>query len=471
MKRWKHIVPVIGITAATLLTSFALYGEMVDREEQRCWEELTTAAQTVQSEITTKFKDEIVKLHQIEAMMLIDDYLDVESIEKLHIDVVQPTTIFSRIDVLYPDNVLVSNGKEYSIETEIDFLELVDREEYITKRKTDPKTGKECVYYVLPVIKEEQLGAILIGMIESETLKDMFQPRIYNGLANICIIDSEDGNYIMDSWHDTLENVYEQENRKRAKGYEDIDLKYETKTLQTGTIAFESRTTGKNLYMYYMPLEMYQWQLAIFVQEDVVFKHLISYRELFVFTECIEVLLLLMYFAWNVDMVRKLEKSNAEIVQRKEELKWISYRDALTSMYNRTKYTEVLDQLQNQTLTDIGIIYMDLNGLKQINDSQMHEAGDRYICSAANVILDLFKEAGYRIGGDEFVVLAEQMEENIFWEKVSVLKENMEQEHVSISTGAAWQSKCENIHVLIKKAEEKMYQEKEKYYQLHKKVR
>lgn len=471
MKTMKRILPVICITLAVLIISFLLYSEIMRLEEKRCWQELGTTAQTVKREITTKFEDEIVKLHLIETMMLEDDYLDVESIERLHIDMLEPTTIFSRIDVLYPDNILVSNGIKHSVEHSIDYEQLKEKGEYLTSRRTDEQTGKECVYYVLPVVKDDEIRAVIIGVIDAMGLAEIFQPLIYNGEANVCIIDADDGAYIMDSWHDTLENLYAQTEREKLKEYEHIDLQDEMKNLRTGTIAFVSRTTGKPLYMYYMPMDIHNWQLAIFVQESVVFKYLFSIQKLFVLVGITEVILLVLYFGWNIRTVKQLERSNAEISRRKEQLKRISYKDMLTSMYNRNKYTEVKNALREKLLENVGIIYMDLNGLKQINDSQMHEAGDRYICNAAHVILNVFDEKSYRIGGDEFVVLADGIEQAEFMEKVTVLQENMKKEKISISIGIAWKEKCEDLGNLLKCAEEEMYKDKDAYYLTHKKKR
>lgn len=467
----RRILPVVAITLAVMVISLVLYREVMNLEEERCWDELRTTAQTVTREITSKFNDEIVKLHLIKTMMLEDDYLDVDSIEKLHIDIVEPTTIFSRIDVLYPDNTIVSNGTKRSLEKEVDFKQIKEKGEYLTARKTDTQTGKECAYYILPVVEEEVIRAVIIGVIESNGLAEIFQPLIYDGEANICIIDADDGNYIMDSWHETLENLYDQKERKRLKEYEDVDLQSEMESLHTGTIAFVSNTTGKSMYMYYMPMDIYNWQLAIFVQGSVVFRYLFSFQRLFLFAGMVELILLVVYFGWNLSTVRQLEKSNAEILKRKEQLRQISYKDMLTSMYNRNKYTEVKNFLREKIVANMGVVYMDLNGLKQINDSQMHEAGDRYICDAAYVILNIFDEKSYRIGGDEFVVLADGIEEDEFLKKVERLKSDMKKGNISISMGMQWQAECQDLGALLKSAEEEMYQDKDCYYLTHEKKR
>lgn len=467
MKKMKRIFPVVCISAFMIITSQMLFHELLKREETKCWQELSTTAKAVNREITRKFQDEIVKLHLLEAIMIEDDIFDASTIGKLHINTIQPTTIFSRIDVLYPDQTLISNGVTHVVRDNIRFEDVVANGEGLTERKTDFMTGKECIYYVLPVLKDGEIFSVLVGMIDADSLSEIFRPLIYNGQANICIIDSEDGSYIMDSWHDELGNAYETGDRKKKKGYEDVDLQKALKNLETGAAAFESQTTGKNLYMYYTPMGMFDWQLSIFAQEDVLFGNLLSLRRVFLFARIAETFLLMLYFAWNIGMVNRLENSNAEIEKQKEQLKHISYSDMLTSMYNRNKYIEVCSALRKQEQQSAGVAYIDLNGLKQINDTQSHEAGDYYICSAARIISQLFEKSCYRIGGDEFVILTISMEREQFMEKMEMLKEKMQSEHVSISVGFLWEESCDDLDALLKEAERRMYQEKKEYHLIH----
>lgn len=467
MKEIKRLLPVIGITIFTLVISLLLYYEVMERETERCWRELGNTAQAVNREINTKLEDEAVKLHLIEEIMIQDNIRGVEDIGLLHLDLVKTTTIFSRIDILFPDNVLVTDGVERKLETIVDFDRVAEKGEYITRRKLDTRTGKQCVYYVLPVMKEKEVLAVLIGMLEPEVLSEAFMPIYYNGQISICMIDSADGSYIMDTWHSELGNIYETGYREKRKGYEDIDIQEEMINLNTGTVAFESKTTGKTLYMYYTPVGMFGWQLAIFAPEDVLFSNQIALRRVFLFAGIVEAVVLILYFVWNIRTVHLLERGNEEISRQKEELKHISYRDMLTSMYNRNKYSVVLEALRGQVQEKIGVAYIDLNGLKRVNDTQSHEAGDNYIRNTAKIISDIFYKKCYRIGGDEFVIIVPEMEQTDFEERIAVLRENMRTAHISIAIGFVWEEVCEDIQKLLKKAEKQMYADKEQYYRTH----
>lgn len=152
--------------------------------------------------------------------------------------------------------------------------------------------------------------------------------------------------------------------------------------------------------------------------------------------------------------------------EEQEYLRYLSYADMLTKLYNRNKYIEVIDNFDNEHTKDIGIAYIDLNGLKKINDEQGHEAGDQLIINAANVLKDVFPNQSYRIGGDEFVVISTGIKREDFNQKIKDLKIKMKQNNVSVSTGTVWKSRIEDIEQVLKEADKYMYVEKDKYHKM-----
>lgn len=154
--------------------------------------------------------------------------------------------------------------------------------------------------------------------------------------------------------------------------------------------------------------------------------------------------------------------------ERRRMLEVMSYSDKMTGCANRNAYirrTEILRR--NHAGVSLGAAVCDLNGLKGINDTYGHAAGDKAICGLANGLTRIFPEdCVFRLGGDEFVILCSDISEEEFEEKMrDVIRRSGEEWCVSVSVGYAWTKSCRSPQELIERADTKMYREKRKYYE------
>ena len=160
--------------------------------------------------------------------------------------------------------------------------------------------------------------------------------------------------------------------------------------------------------------------------------------------------------------------SNSLSMKKQQEwLEYLSYRDMLTKLYNRNKYIDTVESYEKKTIKQVGAAYVDLNGLKKVNDQQGHEAGDHLIQNAANAIASAFPDQSYRVGGDEFVILVIGVGEEEFLKKIDEMEEKMKEQQVSISIGPVWKARTEDLEKMLKDADALMYEEKEKYHKKH----
>lgn len=125
---------------------------------------------------------------------------------------------------------------------------------------------------------------------------------------------------------------------------------------------------------------------------------------------------------------------------------------------------EVLEELRGENLKQTGVAYIDLNGLKGVNDKQGHDAGDQLIHHAATVISGVFGDQVYRIGGDEFVLICPRIEKAEFDQKIADLLQDMKQSNISVSLGKVWREDLINIEEMLQEADHLMYVEKEDYH-------
>ena len=142
--------------------------------------------------------------------------------------------------------------------------------------------------------------------------------------------------------------------------------------------------------------------------------------------------------------------------------------DALTGFKNRKAYYDEIEMIEHdpeQSARPLGVVFADINGLKRVNDSEGHEAGDRLISEIAKAIRGVFVDANiYRLGGDEFVVFAFEENEEIFTEKLKVLA-HCWKEGCSAALGSVWLEQAKELEQHVALADQAMYRDKRHYYE------
>lgn len=155
-----------------------------------------------------------------------------------------------------------------------------------------------------------------------------------------------------------------------------------------------------------------------------------------------------------------------------ERLEYMSNIDTLTGVKNRNSMNARVDwHVKNDFTVDVpyGVIFADLNGLKQCNDTGGHEAGDKLLKNAAALLVKHFGEYEiYRSGGDEFVVIVPECSKEVFEKKLADLRaESGYGAPVCLAIGSAWSTKGEELRHCMHLADEAMYADKSEYYAQH----
>lgn len=171
---------------------------------------------------------------------------------------------------------------------------------------------------------------------------------------------------------------------------------------------------------------------------------------------------------------KKLQETLEREQEQEQELgsaRYLAYTDPLTGVKSKHAYLEAVDKIEKEILDgsrkDFGVIVCDLNGLKTINDTLGHEAGDSYIKAGCELICREFCHSPvFRIGGDEFVVLLEGSDyiirHDLLAEIDNSVEANLEKGEVVVSTGmdvyVPGEDSC--YSAVFERADKKMYERK-----------
>lgn len=157
-----------------------------------------------------------------------------------------------------------------------------------------------------------------------------------------------------------------------------------------------------------------------------------------------------------------------EQVEKEMQLDFVTKRDALTGIFNRSFFIEEFARLDHEDSYPIGVILLDLNGLKLINDAYGFEHGDQVLMLVSKALQEFTKEIGdlFRIGGDAFAFLTVKTNEKLIkgfirqiHERISKLKYLNISLNVSIGH-ALKKDHSELSEEIFKQAESDMYKHK-----------
>ena len=170
----------------------------------------------------------------------------------------------------------------------------------------------------------------------------------------------------------------------------------------------------------------------------------------------------------NVTGMILVFRDSTEKIERLKQVEYLSLHDHMTSLYNRKYMQDSIKRLDTKRNLPFSVIYMDVNGLKLVNDSLGHDMGDKLIVSVANALKGMLRSDDIvgRIGGDEFLVLlpktdiestervAERIERAVSETKIGALVP-------SIALGCAVKTEeDQSVYDTLKRAEASMYKGK-----------
>lgn len=181
------------------------------------------------------------------------------------------------------------------------------------------------------------------------------------------------------------------------------------------------------------------------------------------------------YTEKDKDILSFVSNQVAMAIRRKQDetsLKVLGFRDSLSGLYNRRYFEEEMRRMDKRRQGSVGLIIVDVDGLKLVNDMFGHESGDMLLSNVAKLLISCFRDQDIvaRIGGDEYAVLLHDADVKTVKaackrvkKRITAQEENVDSHHppLSLSIGFAVSDSVDvPMRELFKQADSNMYREK-----------
>lgn len=625
-KQLSQLMPTLVVLILILALTVTMYNISLKQEEEECWNRLENASEAIIQSIQSRVNDDLNYLRLIGKDFSNEDHLPTYEEYRDRFATFEDVSLFERVDLLMKNNTLYTMHGDVQQIYSNDFLILNSTAEYMDLVHTDTLTNERSVNYYVPILQNDSVVAYLVGVIQCDALDEKFYTPILNGKTHNLIIDTTDGQVVMDNKNMNIDNIASDTDFKLLASKKNVVKAINS--LKSGVVTFKKGNI--NQYLIYKPVKIYNWELLITVSENVAFASTLMLKQNYMIMVICEIVILLLYCGFYIKKVRRIslkshelsedlnvsntliqcvrilsnsadqKRSIDEILQiicefyqaqrcyvldldmdnkktngiyeygkqyddihvenmvrlclehmdlvnqffenqksyyiddvtneisvtspiyssfiqqkihsiivvpfmddkqingvfavdnpkqnyyqkdfleslcffiktamarekEKAKLKNLSYVDSLTYAQNRNHFNEYIEQNRNKELHFLGVIYLDLNGLKEVNDKMGHIAGDTLIITASYVLQEIFLDNSYRVGGDEFVVIEQDVSELLFFDQYSKLLNRMKELEISVATGCVWKEACINLSEILQEADQKMYEDKKHYYSL-----
>ena len=448
--------------AITLFSAIVLSGTVFvcarragEEVTQRSFDELTTATKELAKDINNATRTDQTILSAMAELIAGQDEDDLDSVLRIMNTFSLDKTFVSTVVLLRPDGtLLLTDGARYDVSDTFDFETEAARGAYISDRVTSYFAPEKLVVRnVAPVKRDGETIAILYGVVLLQELSRNYQIDLYNGNAVLLLVDGNNGDILLDTWHDSLGNLSELRGRKMLKGYTYEEAMKKIPNGIGGDMCTVSQSTGLTIYLHYEPVGINNWSVVLGVSEGEALAGTRGVVQTLSVMTLIVTALLLSYLGFMVWYLASARRSAFRM----------SVTDQVTGLFNRSAFEKYLNESEPHTFSHTVCVYIDVNGLHELNNKHGHEAGDKLLQSVAECLRAQFPDDGlYRIGGDEFVVFS-KADAAVCEARMQAVSSALAAQDYSISYGIAAQETTEGLSDLVREADENMLNNKRCY--------
>ena len=432
-----------------LLISFcsASYNKRAKQLNQgECFSTLTSSSADAAHIIEANLNGGLNSMHII-ARQFSQTGLDNLKLVKAILGSFATNSISHHIGILLSDNtVLTPEGTVIDANGILNFSdEVADTEHISCASPSVYDHDKLMLHGFVPIVIDGETVGLFFDEVDPEAAAKAWSPEMYDDQARFCIIDRTNGSIMINDNDAISQNINEIGNEH---------LISEVMNGKSGYMGLPIK--GELTFACYMPLDTTgEWEIIFFVSAEKTLEASNVMRKNFYVFLIEEGFVFLMFMAWiflfNKHSIKKTEES--------------ANFDALTGLQNRNMF-EKFCRSKKDNSGDLACIYIDVNGLHEVNNTQGHSAGDRMLKTISDTLRNAFADAEiFRIGGDEFVIFQDNGSGTGINLKIRSVKEQLKTNNYHISAGISFSNGNTHINDIVKDAEKKMFDNKKIYYE------
>ena len=294
--------------------------------EKRCIARMDEGANTVITEIQKKVTRDSRLLNSIAEILSNSKNFDHDTLVD-YMSAFAPMLETMQVRILLPDNTVIeADGRTLDGSSQLSFGALAPLGEHVSNRMNSLDDENEPVLrHYIPIVHDGETVAILYGVTRVNDLPEIMNiNHIYNSNSSAFIVDTQNGDFIMDTFHEEPGNLYDFADREIRDGGQWDHHFEEIKDLKKGYVVFYSPTADEWFYMYYAPANINRWEIAVAVPESNAFANLFAIRKIFYIMASFIAVIMILYYLWvrrnaKETLARTVEKAVLEEKLQKAE--------------------------------------------------------------------------------------------------------------------------------------------------------
>ena len=323
---------MVVICITLFLTAYFWISSLI---EDRSFRRMEEGVDTVTSEIAQKLTRDSQMLNTTANILANSPDFDRDNIRQIMTSI-NPMLETMDMMILFPDDTLIaSDGSVLPNNGEISFAKESVLGEHVSDRMVSIVDGNTYVLrHFVPVIQNGETAAMLAGVTNLANLPSVLNiDHIYNASADVYIIDTTTGDYIINTRQQHLGNINEVEDPETRDGSAWSEKMQELLGLQRGHVEYRTKETVQWNHLFYAPAGINKWAIAVSVPKSEAFANVFSVRKVCLIIGSLMAVSLVIYFLWTRKNALEAVESAVEKAVLEEKLQKAEAAERAKTMF------------------------------------------------------------------------------------------------------------------------------------------